>query len=509
MPNGFLHFNVKTIGIEMGHNEIVLNELTATELDLAVADRVKVSYNGVSLVALVDVAKSFVAKGEVGVFPEVSSALSVVDGDVVSIERSNRPASLEFIRKKLDGGVLSSQEISAIIKDLMTQNLSSTELAAFVAAVYTKGLSTDETAALTEAIINSGEVIIPPHQPAVSEHSIGGVAGGRASIVAVPILASLGFCVPKTASRAISSASATADVMEVLAPVALPVKKIMQVLNEAGACIVWGGGVNIAAADDKLIQIRNPLHLDPQPLLVASILAKKKAEGAKYVVLDIPVGRGVKVDTVEQGRVLARAFEVFSARLGIKVLCTISDGSEPMVDELGPALEAKQVLITLSSKGTQGSNRLLQKACEEAGVLIHMVRGISREEGYKIALQQVESGRAYEAFKKIIKAQGGNPDVKPEDITAGPFKKSFFANEDGTVSHIDNKAASRILRAMGAPREKQAGLILKVYKGQHVLAGQELFEILATSPEYLEFSSKAVNVGQPLIELTQVVFAVV
>lgn len=504
-----LQFRVKTIGIEMGHNEVVLNEQTATEMDLNVADRVKLSCKGASVVAVVDVAKTFVAKNELGLFPEASALLSVTDGDLISLERTRRPESLEYIRKKLDGGVLSAQEISAIISDLMTQNLSNTELAAFVAAVYTKGLSTDETAALTEAIINSGEVITPPHQPAVSEHSIGGVAGGRASIVAVPILASLGFCVPKTASRAISSASATADVMEVFCPVGLTAQQIMRVLREAGACITWGGGVNIAAADDKLIQIRNPLHLDPQPLLVASILAKKKAEGAKYVVIDIPVGRGVKVDTVEEGRTLARAFEVFSARLGISVLCTISDGSEPMVDELGPALEARQVLITLSSRGKEGSNRLLQKACEEAGVILHMVRGISREEGFKIALQQVESGRAYDSFKKIVKAQGGNPDVAPKDIQVGSFKKSFFANEDGTVSHIDNKAASRILRALGAPRDKQAGLILKVHKGEHVLPGQELFELFATSPECLTLATQAVSSGQPLVELTQIVFAVV
>ena len=324
-------FFVKKIGIEMGNNEIVLNSQAASELDLGVMDRVRLSNESSSVVAIVNVTNSFVSKNQVGLFEDVSRLLDVREGEAVGLERASRPASLEYIRKKLDGGVLTQQEISAIISDLMVQNLSSAELAAFVAAVYTKGLSTDETASLTEAIIASGEVITPPHEPAVSEHSIGGVAGGRSSILAVPILTSLGFCVPKTASRAISSASATADVMEVLCPVALSSHKIMEVLKEAGGCIAWGGGVNIAAADDKLIQIRNPLHLDPQPLLVASIMAKKKAEGAKFVVLDIPVGRGVKVDTLEAGRSHWQGLLKCSPRaLGLQVSCMISDeGASP------------------------------------------------------------------------------------------------------------------------------------------------------------------------------------
>ncbi len=502
-------FFVKKIGIEMGHNEVVLNSQAASELDLAVMDRVRLSRESSSVIAIVDFTNSFVAKNQVGVFEEVSSLLGVREGESVTLERASRPASLDYVRKKLDGGVLTAQEINAIISDLMVQNLASTELAAFVAGVYTKGLSTDETAALTEAIIASGEVITPPHQPAVSEHSIGGVAGGRSSMLAVPILSSLGFCVPKTASRAISSASATADVMEVLCPVTLSSRKIMDVLKEAGACIAWGGGVNIAAADDKLIQIRNPLHLDPQPLLVASIMAKKKAEGATFVVLDIPVGRGVKVDTLEEGRTLARAFEVFSARLGLQVSCMISDGSQPLCDELGPALEARQVLTALSSKGAEGSRRLIQKSCAEAAVILHMVRGITREEGYNIALHQIESGRAFEAFQKIIRAQGGNPDMAAADIKVGSVRKSFFASEEGTVSHIDNKAASSILRALGAPRDKQAGLILRVQKGRPVLPGQELFSLLATSEESMKLASDAVKAGRPLVEVERIVLDVV
>jgi AMP phosphorylase len=498
----------KVIDIEQGHNEVVLNSVQAQAMDFAVGDRLQLKANGFVAQAIVDQSATYLKPGEIGLFHEIAEVLQVEDGHAVEVEPTRRPASLDYVRKKLDGGVLTGHEISAIINDLMAQRLSSAELASFISSVYINGLSTDETASLTEAIIASGEVLKPPFEPAASEHSIGGVAGGRASMLIVPIMASLGVCMPKTASRAISSAAATADVMEVLAPVALDSKRIHAVLQEAGGCIVWGGAVNIAAADDKLIKIRNPLRLDPQPLLISSILAKKKAEGAKYVVFDIPTGRGAKVESLEKARELARAFEVFSARLGLRVSAVISDGSEPLMSYIGPTLEAREVIRTLASGGKEGSARLSDKACFACGVLLHLIRGVTQEEGNRIARFQLENGKAYEKFKQIIAAQGGNPDVKESDLAPGEHKAAFFAKSEGTVNHIDNKAISHVLRALGSPRDKRAGIAIKVSKGQRVMPGQELFELYSSTSESLKLGEEAARKTE-VIELQRVVFEVV
>ncbi len=503
-----MDFKAKLIEIEPGYNVVVINEETASSLGFDVSDRVLVKVDGRSAVAIVDHTRHFVKNHELGVFQDLAKTLFIEEGMTISVEPTPLPASLEYIRKKLDGGVLSEQEIRTIIGDVMSQKLSAAELASFVSAVYTKGFSTDETTSLTQAIIDSGETITPPFQPVASEHSIGGVAGGRSSMLLVPIIASLGICVPKTASRAISSASATADVMEVLAPVSLNSTQIMDVLRRAGACIVWGGAVNMAAADDKLIQIRRPLRLDPQPLLIASILAKKKAEGAQFVVFDIPVGRGVKIADAEKGRELARTFEVFAEKLGIRAVSTISDGSEPLMYSLGPAFEARGVIETLQSRGKKGEISLLEKACIGSAALLAIIRGITREEGYNIAKQQVENGKAYEKFQQIIEAQGGNPHVKPEEIAVGSHREAVFCNGQGRISHIDNQAVSRVLRALGAPKDKKAGLVIKVRKGQQVMQGEELFELYATTPELLANgidASKKVSV----IELEKIVLEVV
>ena len=498
----------KILEIEQGQNEVVLNAFEAQEKDFFVGDRVLIKYLDKAATAIIDHSASFVKPGEAGLFAEVAEKLGCHDGDALEVQAALRPASLDYIRKKLDGVVLADEEIKAIITDLMLQKLSSTELASFITAVYIKGLSTDETAALTQSIIDSGDVIIPPVTPSASEHSIGGVAGGRSSMIVAPIMASLGICFPKTASRAISSASATADAMEVLAPVALGTKKIMEVLGKANACIVWGGGVNMAAADDKLIQIRNPLRLDPQPLLISSILAKKKAEGAQFVVLDVPVGRGAKVATIDAARDLARSFEVYGTKLGLRIMVSVSDGSEPLLQTLGPALEARAVVDILSSRGKNGEGTLLEKACLQAGILLHMIRGVTREEGYRIAQYQVENGRAWEKMREIICAQGGNGNVTPQSIEVGQCRETVFSRMDGRIAHVDNHEISRVIRALGAPKDKLAGMVIHVKKGQRISSGEALYELVAKTPQSLKAGIEAAK-NASVVELDRVVLDVV
>ncbi|MEM4254778.1 MAG: AMP phosphorylase [Candidatus Norongarragalinales archaeon] len=491
--------------IEQGQNEIVLSEDQAKQMDLGIMDRVKITLRSKSITAMVDVCVGCVPQGTIGVFREVADALKAKNGDRIKVEVIQRPSSLDLIRKKLDGGILSEWEIASIIRDLNSESLSQAELAAFIAGIYTRGLNTDETVALTKAIYSSGEQLHFKSGKVVSEHSIGGVAGDRVSMILVPIMASLGFVIPKTCSRAISSAAGTADVMEVLAPVALPIKKVGQVVKKTGGCLVWGGALNMASADDKLIKIRNPLRLDPKPLLLSSILAKKKAEGAKFVLIDLPVGKGAKLNDVKAAKELAADFSAIGSLLGMKVESTITDGSGPLVETIGPVLEARTVLETLSN---QHNHALLEKACSMSGILLSMVKGISREEGYKLAKRQVLSGKALEKFRQILQAQGGDPNVTPESLKPGKYKHIVKAGEEGRVEHIDNRAISRVCRALGAPKDKKAGMIFMVSKGEHVDKGDVLFEMYAERKEKIDFALEQLKTVK-IIEVERVIIDVV
>lgn len=495
----------KIFEVEQGQNECILNNATAMQLGLSVYDRVQLKLRGRQVVAIVDCSHEAIGPDELGLFEEVAKLLEAQAGELISLESLQRPSSLDYVKKKLDNKMLSQKEIHAIIEDLMHENLSSTELAAFITAIYINGLSMDETIALTNAIAQSGDMLKVDHSIVVSEHSIGGVAGDRVSMLLVPIMASLGIRIPKTAARAISSASGTADSMEVLTSVSLSVPEIESVVQKTNGCLVWGGAVKLASADDKLIKIRNPLRLDPKSLLLSSILAKKKAEGAQYVLIDIPVGRGAKIEKVDEGRSLARDFESLGMSLGMKIKCLISDGSAPMSEGIGPGLEAREVLRTFE---TNEHNLLFEKTCQMAGILLHMVRGVSYQEGYNIAVQQMQSGRAYEKLKEIIAAQGGNSAIKSQDIEVGKLRSKILSEERGKISHIDNRAISRICRMLGAPTDKKAGIIIKARKGESVEVGDELAELVATSQKRLDFAVRNLP-GTKIFELEKIVIDLV
>jgi AMP phosphorylase len=285
----------------------------------------------------------------------------------------------------------------------------------------------------------------------------------------------------------------------------LNVEQAERVVNKTGGCLIWGGAVNIAAADDKLIKVRHPLRLDPKPLLLASILAKKKAEGARFVVLDIPVGRGAKIASVEEARELAVDFEALGKHLEMDVSCLISDGSEPLMKCVGPALEARSVLEILGGKN---DSPLIEKACVMSGVLLSSVKGLSRSEGYNMAKQQVRSGKALEKFREIIEAQGGNPRVKPSDVRLAKHSHKVYAKESGLIAHIDNKTLSRIARILGAPSDKEAGLEFYVGKGQKVKAKQHVGTLYSDSKEKIDLAAEFLRKTQ-VAEIEKLVFDVV
>ena len=150
-------------------------------------------------------------------------------------------------------------------------------------------------------------------------HCIGGVAANRTSMLIVPILAVAGLTIPKTSSRSITSAAGTADTMEVLCPVVFSLSQMKKIAMRTGGCLVWGGAMSLAPADDKIIQVEHPMALDPVGQLLASIMAKKKSVSATHVLIDIPVGRGAKIQDKKKARDLGEKFKELGKRLGMKI----------------------------------------------------------------------------------------------------------------------------------------------------------------------------------------------
>jgi len=281
--NGYYKsMKAKVFDVEAGKFIAILNEKDAKELGLLPMDRVEIikPRNKKITHTVVDVSASMVNTNNVGIFKDVQKELDIRSNEQLDIKAEESPESVEFIKKKMRGERLSFEQLKKIVDDINANVLSDIELSAFMAAVYMRGFDMEETVSMTRALISNGRQIKIDASPVVDKHSIGGT-NGRATMIVVPIVASAGCFVPKTSSKAITSCAGTADAMEVLANVNLSAEKIKEITERVGAVMVWGGSVDLAPADDKIIKVEHPLSLDPEGQVVASVMAKKALEALK------------------------------------------------------------------------------------------------------------------------------------------------------------------------------------------------------------------------------------
>ncbi len=482
-----MNFKAKLFDLDAGKPVIILHEEDAKKYELLASDRVIVKHGSKQAVAFVDTTEKMVKRGEIGLFGDVYKKAKFKSDEVIELLYLRKPATLEYIRRKLDGHELLPNEIDSIVKDIMNGNLSDPELAVFISGTYTRGLNINESVALTNSIVNSGETIdFGRGKKVVDKHSIGGVTG-RTTMVVTPILAACGAYIPKTSSRAITSAGGTADAMEVLCSVNFTADEIKEIVLKTKGCVVWGGGAHLAPADDKLIKIRHPFSLDPRGMLLASIMAKKKSVGAEYVVIDLPVGRGSKIKDNNEAKELAHDFKNISERLGIKTNVVLTDGTDPIGWGVGPSLESIDVINVLQGEGPKD---LVDKSCTLAGILLEMCGLAKPGCGYAISADTIKNGKAFKKFEEIVHAQGGAKKLRVSDLPVGKHKVEIYCPMDGRVDYVSNKRIAAVARAAGAPKMQGSGVVLKCENGDRVRKGQVLYEIYSDSETQLSYAIK-------------------
>jgi len=308
----------------------------------------------------------------------------------------------------------------------------------------------------------------------------------------------MGLTIPKSSTRAITSPSGTADSMEVLAPVTFTPEELNKIITEENACIIWGGALDTAPADNILIEIERPLHMDPVGLMIPSILTKKLSLGVKKLVLDIPVGEGTKFATPDKGKQFAYLFKEIAANVGIEAECALTLAHQPIGHAVGPALEAKEAL-TLLRDYTEGPNSLIEKSTDLAGMLLEMSGKAQKGMGQNIAKKILKSGKAYEKMKNIIKAQGGDPEVTPEDIKLGPHIKDFFSTKEGYIVEVNNAIINQIAKTAGCPSSKTSGIEIIKKQGAKIKEGELVFRIYSHSESKLRKAEKLYNAtGGPI-----------
>ena len=486
-----MELSVEVLMITTGGIRIaLLSDYNASQLGIHSSDRIKITYQYKELIAIVNIAELF-PKNRIGLYRETANALGVKEAETVNVQLAPLPESLFNIRAKLRGERLQEKDIFAIVQDVVERHLSTVEIAAFLTSLNIHGLSTAETEALSRAMIKTGKTLEFGKTPILDKHSIGGIPGDKTSMIVVPIVAAAGYTIPKTSSRAITSPAGTADRVESLCPVNLSINEIKNVVAKTNGCLVWGGSLELAPADDLFIQVEYPLGIDP--MLLPSILSKKKAIGASHVIIDIPIGMGAKIKTRAEAYTLASDFVDLGARLGLNIQCALTFGEQPLGRNIGPALEAKEALTTLMGNGPPD---LREKAVSLAGILFEMV-GVKN--GRTLAEEMIDSGKAEKKMRQIIEAQGGKATIKPEDLPVGPKSAVVCSDRAGKVLWISTDNIVHIAREAGAPKEKGAGLILHAKLGDTVRKDGPLIEIFAEKSSKLASALKLAERLSPIV----------
>ena len=453
--------------------------------------KVEVRANGRRILATLNVVDDtrIVDCHELGLSEDAFLQLAVEDGHPASVSQAEPPESIDALKRKIGGERLGLQDFKDIVKDIAERHYSKIELTAFVVATNRDELDREEVYFLTQAMVASGRAL-DWHEPlVVDKHCIGGIPGNRTSMLVVPIVAAHGMLCPKTSSRAITSPAGTADTMEVLANVALSLEQLDHIVREHRACLAWGGTANLSPADDVLISVERPLSVDSPGQMVASILSKKIAAGSSHLVLDIPIGPTAKVRSMPEAQRLRRLFEYVAKRMHLSLDVVITDGRQPVGNGIGPVLEARDVMRVLEND-PRAPVDLRQKALRLAGRLIECNPDVRGGDGFAIARDILDSGRALIKMNALITAQGSKHFDHNHPLL-GTLSFDIHAETSGVVTGIDNLQIARIARLAGAPKAAGAGVDLFRKLGDAVEPGDLLFRVYASYQSDLEFARQA------------------
>jgi pyrimidine-nucleoside phosphorylase len=408
---------------------------------------------------------------------------------------------VDIIRKKRDGGELSREEIEFLVQGATRGTVPDYQLAAWLMAVVWRGMTPAEAAVLTEAMLHSGEAIdfsgIPGAK--VDKHSTGGV-GDKTSLVIAPVVAAAvagdavgqippipnRIYVPMISGRGLGHTGGTLDKLESIPGfnVNLSLAEFRRVLEKCG-CALIGQTPEIAPADKKLYALRDVTATVESPFLIcASIMSKKMAEGIDALVLDVKTGGGAFMKNPADAEYLAELMVETGKRIGKKIVALLTDMDQPLGRKVGNALEIEEVLEILNGQGPAD----LRELCDELSAWMFVLGGSVKTvvEGRLLASEMIASGRARDAFREVIRLQGGDPRIvdDPSRLPQAQHEQRVTAPAAGYVTAIQCEQIGIASMMLGGGREKMddkidpaVGLILEKKVGDAVKAGETLCTI--------------------------------
>lgn len=487
--------SVKKLDINSGDELIcIINEVDADQygIGLNAGDRAEVTFKSHEkpVIVTMDTTESIVGEGEIGLYEDIWKEHGIEEDEIVSINLTKETESIEYIRKKLAGEELNYKDLYTIMDDIAHGRLDEILTAFFIASGYSPGYNQHEIMLMTKALAMTGD-ILKFSGTVADKHSIGGVGGKGVTPIVVPVVAANGIVVPNTSTRAITSASATTDMLEVIMPMSFDRKQLEAMIEKSGAFMIWGGSLDLAPADDKIIRIQKFLGIESIDKFVSSIVAKKIAQGVDHVVFDVPVGKGAKIkeDKFEE---VKNMFELLGNEFGIDVI--IHKRKVLGIDgfAIGPSLECREFL-RVYEQHEERSIQLEEESLAMAGKLLEGVGKAEPGKGFELAKATLLEGRAEQKLREIIENQGGDPEVSSDSLELGGFTYEYKAKQSGIIERVHNKRVFEVAKSLGNPRIKEAGLYFSVKPGDEVKSGDLLATLYANSNTRLELGKKVIE----------------
>ena len=407
----------------------------------------------------------------------------------------------DIIEKKREGEALSREEIAYFVSGVVSGEIPDYQTSALLMAICLRGMTSEETAWLTVEMEHSGETVDLSSLPGVKadKHSTGGV-GDKTTLVLGPIVASLGVSMAKMSGRGLGHTGGTIDKLESIPGLrtAFSRGEFLDIVRRVGICVAGQSG-NLVPADKKLYALRDvTATVESLPLIASSIMSKKLAAGADCILLDVKVGSGAFMKTEEDARALAREMVTIADHAGRRAAALLTDMDRPLGFAIGNALEVREACDTLQGRGPAD----LTELCVElaAGILLLAGKASGWEVGRALASGQLHNGRAFETFRAMVRAQGGNGESLSRDelLPHAPVRRPIRAETEGFLTAMNTQQIGAASVKLGAGREKKedaidygAGILLRKKTGDHVHAGDMLAELFASSEARCEAAEQA------------------
>ena len=388
---------------------------------------------------------------------------------------------ISILEKKRKGDSLNQDEIAFFVSSYVNKEIPDYQMSALLMAITIQGMSDEETFFLCDAMLKSGEQLdlSDIQGTIIDKHSTGGV-GDKTTLVLGPLLASCGFKMAKMSGRGLGFTGGTIDKLESIPglEVTMSFDAFKKQVQDIGFALVSQMG-NLVPADKKIYSLRDVTGtVDSIPLIASSIMSKKIASSASFLVLDVKVGEGALLKTVEEARRLAFLMIKIGKRYNRKVICILTSMEEPLGYTIGNALEVKEAISMLKHEET--SKDFYTVVMEIASLFLIEERNISKEEALKILEEEIASFRAYDCFKKFVQYQKGDISL----IEKAPFVLSIQSEKEGYIEKVHALKLAELARNLGAGRlekgdtiEPSVGFVLRKKVGDFVKVGEELIEV--------------------------------